>query len=198
MSILDKVNRKSKKNTREIMNAKSIKKYGIETYLNNNLVYIIVQPENLKVLSSSIVEQKINKLTIIFKEVEQLEILSLSSRESFEENKKFIKQRLKEEKLEPVRKILQKDLEFFNKIDIQTASAREFLIVLSFKKEKEKEIYLATNRILKLLKDEGFVARKSEKEDIKKMLSVYFVQNLTNVYYEDFNGQSILMNENYF
>ncbi len=199
MSIADKIKNKKTLSTRKFINTKNITDYGIETYKGGELVYILIKPVNLSVLSRENTESKINNLMVLFKEIEAIEIMCISSRENFEENKEYLEKRLFEEKNQNIRKVLEKDLMFFDRVQIQTASAREFLVVLRFNSEDNKELYNTTNRVLKILNEQGFNVKLSDKSDIKRMVAAYFVQNVTQVYFEDINGIKYLIDEdNYF
>ncbi len=199
MSLKDQIKSRKKESTRRFINTKDITDYGLSTYKGGELVYLIIKPVNLVVLSKSSIEHKIQNLVVVFKEIEELEIVCLSSRESFDDNKAYLQKRLEEETNPIIRKLLEKELSFFDRIQIQTASAREFLVVLRFRTDKEKEIYQTTNRVLKLLSEQGFNARLGLKADIKRILAVYFIQNVTQVYFEDFNGLRYLQgSDDYF
>ncbi len=213
MSLIDIMKNKKKVSTRQFINTKDISEYGLKTYKGGSLVYIVIKPSNLSVLASDKITNKVTNLMVVFSEIEELEIVCMSSREKFDDNNLNIDNLLAKEKNEHIRSLLEKDKHFFERVQIQTASAREFFIVLRFQDDKEKEAgsmgeqfvkqttsrYQTTNRVLKLLNEQGFDARLSKKADIKKMLAVYFVQNVTQVYFEDYNGSRFLMdNEDYF
>ena len=53
------------------------------------------------------------------------------------------------------------------------------------------------SRITKLLKDSGFSYRLAAKEDIKRLYAVYFVQNITQVYFDDYDGERFVKGEEY-
>ncbi len=188
MSIKDLIRKKKTVTTRRFINTEDITDYGLKTFKGGELVYIVIKPVNLLVLNSEHIRTKINNLVVVFRELEELEIICLSSRENFDDNKLFLKKRIAEEKNEKVRELIEKDMKFFDKVQIQTASAREFMIILRFNTNKENEIFNTTNRALKLLNEQGFDVRRGTKDDIKKMLAVYFIQNVTQVYFEDYNG----------
>lgn len=188
MSIKDLIRKKKIETTRKFINTEDITDYGLKTYVGGDLVYIVIKPVNLLVLTSAKIQQKIQQLVVVLSELEEIEIICLSSRENFDDNKEFLKSRFEEERNPKLREILEKDMKFFDMVQIQTSSAREFMIILRFNTNKEKEIYNTTNRALKLLTEQGFYVRRGNKDDIKKMLAVYFVQNVTQVYFEDFNG----------
>lgn len=69
------------------------------------------------------------------------------------------------------------------------ATAREFLIIIRLKDEKESELFPYLSRIEKSLKDQGFTVRRADSFDIKRLLGVYYEQNVTTEVYEDFDGE---------
>jgi len=45
------------------------------------------------------------------------------------------------------------------------------------------------SRIEKSLKDQGFTARRADNADIKRLLGVYYEQNVTTEKFEDYDGE---------
>ena len=134
----------------------------------------------------------------VLKGIAEIEILCLNSRENFENNKQFLRSRMEQEQNPVVRKLLEKDLSFLDRIQVQMATAREFLILIRLRneKEKEKEVFPYLSRIEKSLKEQGFSVKRADKEDIKRILAVYFEQNVTTEKFEDFDGERwIILNE---
>ncbi len=195
MSVVDIMKNSKKVNTRRFINTKDIWDYGLETYKGGTLVYINVKPINLSVLSSDKIANMVTNLMLVISEIEKIEISCLSSRENFDENKIALEELLEKETNEKIRRLIEKDISFFDRVQIQTASARVFLITLRFSKDREKEIFQTTNRVLKLLNERGFSAKQCQKADLKRMLAVYFVQNVTQVYFEDYNGSRFILEE---
>lgn len=61
---------------------------------------------------------------------------------------------------------------------------------------KKKEIFPYLNRIEKTLRGQGFSVKRAEKEDIKRILAVYYEQNVTTEKFEDFDGERwIILND---
>ena len=116
-------------------------------------------------------------------------MLCLNSRENFEDNKRFLRSRIEQEDNPTVRKLLEADLTFLDRIQVQMATAREFLIVIRLRDEKPNEVFPYLNRIEKTLREQGFSVKRAEKEDIKRILAVYFEQNVTTEKFEDFDGE---------
>ena len=62
----------------------------------------------------------------VLKGVAEIEMLCLNSRENFEENKSFLRKRAEEEKNPVIRKLLERDQNFLDRIQVQMATARDF------------------------------------------------------------------------
>ena len=62
--------------------------------------------------------------------------------------------------------------------------------------QKENEIFSYLNRIEKMLVEQGFKSKRAEEEDIRRILAVYFEQNVTTEKFEEFDGERwIILNE---
>mgnify|MGYP001072288716 CR=1 FL=1 len=85
-------------------------------------------------------------------------MLCLNSRENFEENKSFLRKRAEEERNPVIRKLLERDQNFLDRIE-------------------------------KSLKEQGFSASRAGSEDIKRIMAVYYEQNVTSEKFEDFDGE---------
>ncbi len=191
---------KKNKTTKEETNAKNIAENGVETYGSEFLVYFLVQPDNIAVLSESAVASKVKRLAAVMKGFDSLEMACINSRENFESNKHFYQKRMAEEKSQAVRELLERDMKHLDEVQVQTASAREFLFLLRFRdyNPEADDVRMGISRMEKLLKDEGFSARLATKEDIKRLYAVYFVQNITQVYFDDYDGAQFVKGDGYF
>lgn len=191
---------KKNKTTKEETNAKNIAENGVETYGGEFLVYFLVQPDNIAVLSESAVASKVKRLAAVMKGFDSLEMACINSRENFESNKHFYQKRMAEEKSPAVRELLERDMKHLDEVQVQTASAREFLFLLRFRdyNPEADDVRMGISRMEKLLKDEGFSARLATKEDIKRLYAVYFVQNITQVYFDDYDGAQFVKEDGYF
>lgn len=180
---------KQRASTRQLIRAKEITDYSLVTYGQGELVYFIVKPSNISVLSEASISARIYALMTVLKGVAEIEILCLNSRESFEDNKRFLKMRMEQETNPVIRKLLEQDQNHLNRIQVQMATAREFLIIIRLKDEKESEVFPYLSRIEKSLKEQAFSVKRADKEDIKRLLAVYYEQNVTTEKFEDFDGQ---------
>ena len=191
----EKQEAKRRASTRQLIGAKEITDYSLVTYGHGELVYFIVKPTNISVLSQASVGARIYALMTVLKGVAEIEMLCLNSRESFEDNKRFLRSRMEHEGNPVVRKLLEKDLSHLDRIQVQMATAREFLILIRLKEEKESEVFPYLARIEKSLKEQGFSVRRADKEDIKRLLAVYYEQNVTTEKFEDFDGERWIIPE---
>ena len=170
------------------MNTRRITEYSLETYDRDELVYFMIRPTNLSVLSESSVGARVYALMNVLKGVAEIEMLCLNSRENFEENKGFLRRRAEEERNPVIRQLLERDQNFLDRIQVQMATAREFLILIRLRNQKGKDVFSYLDRIEKSLKEQGFDSRRADEEDIKRILAVYYEQNVTSEKFEDFDG----------
>ena len=187
---------KQKKFTRQLINTKAVTDHSLVTYGHGELVYFIIKPTNISVLSEASISARIYALMTVLKGMAELEFLCLNSRENFEDNKRFLRQRLEQEDNPAVRKLLEYDLSHLDRIQVQMATAREFLVIIRLRNEKENEVFPYLNRIEKTLREQGFSTKRADNEDIKRLLAIYFEQNVTTEKFEDFDGARwIILND---
>ena len=106
--------RKNEQSTRELMGTKELSDYSIRTYRKDELVYFLIQPSNLSVLSE------------------------------------------------------------------ESLSARIYGLMT----------------VLKGITEQGFTSKRADEEDMKRILDVYFEQNVTTEKFEEFDGERwIILNE---
>jgi len=180
---------RQKLSTRQLIGTKDITDYSLQTYGHGELVYFIIKPSNISVLSEARVSARIYALMTVLKGMAEIEMCCLNSRENFEDNKRFLRARIEQENSPTICRLLEADLNFLDRIQVQMATAREFLIIIRLKDEKQKEIFPYLNRIEKTLREQGFAVKRAGRDDIKRILAVYFEQNVTTERFEDFDGE---------
>lgn len=183
----EKAAAREKASTRQLMDINGVTDYCLSTG-HGDLVFFIVKPTNINVLSTESVAARIYALMTVLKGMAELEMLCLNSRENFEDNKAFLKQRLSVEDNPAIRKLLERDSTQLDRMQTQMATAREFLIIIRLKDEKQSDVFPYLSRIEKSLKDQGFTAQRADGDDIRRLLGVYFEQNVTTERYEDYDG----------
>lgn len=195
------MNRKQKKkdareqSTRQLMGIDDFTDYGIATRMGN-LVFFVIKPTNISVLPGSGVGARIYALLNVIKGQAEIEMLTLNSKESFENNKDFYRQQANLEDLPAIRKLLEQDSAHLDRIQVLMASSREFYILVRLQGKKESDVFSYLSRIEKSIKDNGFTVRRATEQDLKRMLGVYFEQNVTTERFEDHDGERwIIMGE---
>ena len=189
MSLFDLSKNRKRKSTRQLIGVRKIGGHSLETYNQGELVFFIVKPHNLAVLSFENITYRLHAMTTILKSIETLELSCMNSRESFEDNKEFLRQRIEIEDVESVNELNRQDIEFLDQIQLEMATAREFVITIRFRREKPAEILNQINRTEKLLKEQGFDIRRANKADIQRIMAVYFEQNITHMEFDDLDGE---------
>ena len=188
--------RKNEQSTRDLMGTKELSDYSIRTYRKDELVYFLIQPSNLPVLSEESLSARIYGLMTVLKGITEIEMMCLNSRENFEDNKRYLKNRAEEETNPTVRKLLELDAGHLDRMQVQMATAREFLLIIRLRNQKENEVFAYLNRIEKMLVEQGFTSKRADEEDMKRILAVYFEQNVTTEKFEEFDGERwIILNE---
>lgn len=179
---------RQKQSTRELIGIDEITDYSLKTPYGE-LVYFIIHPTNISVLSDESVSARIYSLMTVLKGIAEIEMLCLNSKENYDNNKQYLKKRMEMEQNPVIRKLLQQDSTNLDRMQVQMATAREFLIIIRLKNEKESNIFPYLARIEKSLKDQGFAAKRADNSDIKRFLGVYYEQNVTTEKYEDYDGE---------
>lgn len=178
---------RERQSTRQLIGIDGISECSLLTS-HGELAFFSIKPTNISVLSDTSVAARIYALMTVLKGQTEVEILCINSRENFEENKSFLKARTNVENLPAVRKLLELDAVSLDRLQVQMATAREFLIIVRPKREKEADVRSHLMTIEKSLKDQGFTVRLCESEGIKRLLGVYYEQNVTTEKYEDNDG----------
>ena len=190
----DKQNKKLK-STRELINAKTISNGSLKLFNDDEIVFFIIKPQNLSVMSQENIGAKIFSLTNVLKGLADMEMICLNSRDNFEDNKIFIKKRISEENDKVIINLLKKDLYHLDQIQTQTATSRLFLLAVRIKPNDQVETVALIHRIEKLIKLQNLQVEKADKEQIKNMLAVYFEQNVTSDQFEDYEGMRWYSND---
>lgn len=179
---------KKRASTRRLIGIKDITDYSLVTYEHGELVYFLIKPTNLSVLSDENIRARIYALMTVLVGMTEIEMCAYNSRENFDGNKQYLKKRIKEETNYVIRQLLERDMEHLDEIQVQTATAREFAIVVRLKNQSEKEVFPYLNRIEKTIRDQGFAVKRADREDIKRLIAVYFEQNVTQETFEEHDG----------
>lgn len=184
----DKKQSSQKQSVRQLMDITDITSHSLITGYGE-LVFFIINPTNISVLSDVSISSRIYALMNVLKGMAEIEMLCLNSRENFEDVKSNIRYRMEAEQNIAIRKLLEQDMIHLDRMQVQMATAREFLIIIRLRNEKESDVWPYLSRIEKSLKDQGFTAKKANETDIKRILGVYYEQNVTTEKFEDYDGE---------
>ena len=187
------MNRKQKKellrhqSTRQLMGIARITPHGIQTETGERVFYLI-RPDNLSVLSPEVIRSRIRSLTVLLSTQPSLELLALDSRESFQQNKEYYRRRLEEETAPEVRALLERDLAHLDAIQFASASSREFVLVLPVDRKAGMDEG-ALRQMEKTICDHGLRVKLAEEQDVKRLLAIYYQQDLTTEVFHDIDGE---------
>lgn len=181
---------RQRKSTRQLMGIVRITPHGVQTESGERAFYLI-RPDNLSVLSPEVIQSRIRSLTVLLSTQPSIEILALDSRESFQRNKEYYQRRIEEESVPEVRALLEKDLEHLETIQFSSASSREFVLVLPLD-EKAGADENTLRQIEKSICDRGLSVHLAEEQDVKRLLAIYYQQDLTTEVFRDFDGEEFV------
>ena len=184
------MNRKQKKelrerqSTRQLMGISQLTDHGVKT-AKGELVFFMLSPDNLSVLSPEGVQARVTALGHLLRTTPAVRLQAMDSRESFQANKDFYQRRLEQEQLPAIRDLLRQDAAHLDDIQASTASAREFALVYPVDKDSAADPRLTE----KNLRDAGFHVRLAGEQDIKRILAVYYQQDVVTEQFLNFDGE---------
>ena len=172
----------------DLIGIKTFTKYGLET-TKGELLFYQVAPTNISVLSYANVEIKIRHLMMVLSSIPDIEIVCTDSSECFDDNKAFLHDRSDAESNPKVRKIIKKDIEFLDQIQMEMATARQFLFIARCKKMKPSQVFRTANSIEQTITEQGFETHRLKKDEIKRFLALYFDASMNGEHMPDVDGE---------
>lgn len=165
--------KKKGRSVQDLLGIKTFTKYGLSTN-KGELLFYLVSPTNISVLSHTNIEIKIRHLMMVLSALPDIEIVCTDSSECFDDNKAYLTERLEVEENAKVRKLIKKDIEFLDTVQVEMATARQFFFVARIKGQKDKQVFETANRIESKIAGEGFEVHRLKKPEIKRILALYF------------------------
>lgn len=159
------------------------------------LVFFLVRPDNLSVLSSAGIGNRVRALMELLRGTETVMLRVMDSRESYDQNKIYYQQRMEEETNPAIRALLARDREHLDEIQTMTASAREFALAYPLNRQGSESIQAQLDRMAKDICDRGFHVRLAGDQDLKRLLAVYYQQDVTTAYFESVDGESVVRDD---
>lgn len=189
MAKKEKTQKKRKgQSVQDLIGVKTFTKYGLQTN-KGELLFYTVSPTNISVLSHVNIEIKIRHLMMVLSAIPDIEITCTDSSECFDDNKAYLHGRLKDEQNPKVRKLIKKDIEFLDNVQVEMATARQFLLTARIKGSKDKQVFDTANRIEKIISEQGFEVSRMRKADIKRFLAIYFEASMQGEQMPDADGE---------
>ena len=172
----------------DLIGVKTFTKYGLATN-KGELLFYQVAPTNISVLSHINIEIKIRHLMMVLSSIPDIEITCTDSSECFDDNKAYLHDRVDVETNPKVRKLIKKDIEFLDQIQMEMATARQFLFIARCKKLKPAQVFRLANSIEQTITEQGFETHRLKKEEIKRFLALYFDASMNGEQMPDVDGE---------
>lgn len=178
---------RQRQTARQLMGIDQLTDHGLKTP-NGELVFYCIQPDNLSVLPTEEVRERVLALGNLLRTTNEMILMALDSRESFQHNQLWYRQRLEEESTPALRQLLRQDMAHLNNIQSSSASSREFAMAFRLdEKTANDPIQLA--QIAKRIHGFGFQVRLAEEQDIKRILAVYYQQDVVTDHFPSYDGE---------
>ena len=152
---------RQRQTSRQLMGIRQLTDHGAKT-AGGELVFFMIKPDNLSVLSGEGIRSRVKNLTDLLCGTQEVRLLALDSRESFQRNKDWYRQRLETEELPAIRELLRQDAAQLRQME-------------------------------QALRDLGFHARLASEQDVKRLLAVYYQQDVTTEWFENCDGERWVM-----
>lgn len=180
-------NKRKGRSVQQLLGIQTFTKYGLMTDGGELLFYLVV-PTNISVLSAANIEIKIRHLQTLLSAIPDLEIICTDSCECFDDNKAYLHRRAMEESSPNVRGLLLKDREMLTSMQAEMSTARQFVLVKRCKDMKPEQVFTAMNRVLKIIAEQGFEAQRMDKGEIKRLIAIYFGASMDGDLMPDVDG----------
>lgn len=176
------------RSVQDLIGIKTFTKYGLATN-KGELLFYLVSPTNISVLSHVNIEIKIRHLMMVLSAIPDIEITCTDSSECFDDNKAYLTERTEAEQNPKVRKIIKNDIDYLDAMQMEMATARQFMFIARLKNTKDKQTFDTANRIEKVISEQGFEVRRMQKADIKRFLALYFDASMNGEQLPDTDGE---------
>lgn len=186
--------KKRKNSVQELLGITTFTKYGLMTN-RGELLFFQVAPTNISVLSYANIGIKIYHLMMVLSTMPNIEIVCTDATECFDDNKVYLQRRRQEEKTKAVRELIEKDIQFLDQIQVETASSRQFLFVMRIKGGGEKNTFAIMNGVEKNIADQCFEVHRLGKNNIKRLLARYFEASMSGEQMPDADGEQFFQQE---
>ena len=182
---------RKKKSTRQLVGIENLTDNSVQT-ADGELSFYFVQPTNLNVLPEAGVRGRVTALLSVLKGMAEVEMLALDSKESFQDNRLFYRQRMEQEENSAIRALLAQDRRHLDDVQTMMASSRQFCFVLR-RRKTDGAINFTT--VEQQLRDSGFAVQRAEGQALLELLAIYFEQDATHEVFDLVDGARWLTTE---
>ena len=182
---------RQRQTTRQLMGVTRLTEHGAVCG-RDELLFYLLRPDNLSILSPEGIRGRVRALTGLLQGMASLELLALDSKESFQDNRQFYRQRLEAEDMPAIRGLLVQDRQHLDSVQTTMASSREFCFVLRRRKTDGTMNYAPLEQ---QFRDCGFVVQRAEGQRLLELLAIYFEQDATHEVFSFVDGAQWLTAE---
>ena len=182
---------RQRQTTRQLMGVTHLTEHGAVCG-RDELLFYLLRPDNLSILSPKGIRGRVRALTGLLQGMASLELLALDSKESFQDNRQFYRQRLEAEDMPAIRGLLVQDRQHLDSVQTTMASSREFCFVLRRRKTDGTMNYASLEQ---QFRDCGFVVQRAEGQRLLELLAIYFEQDATHEVFSFVDGAQWLTAE---
>ncbi len=190
------MNRKQKKearqraSTRQLMGVRELTEHGASTP-DGEFIFYLIRPDNLSVMPEESIRNRVLSLTNLLRSSAELTMVALDSRESFQQNKDYYQRRMEHENLPAVLELLRRDSAHLDAIQTGAASSREFALLV----RPDSKLPMDHNQLAQMEKRIhgcGFTVRLAGRQDIKRILAVYYQQDAFTEDFKNHDGEGMV------
>lgn len=157
----------------------------------SSMIFYRLSPSNLAVLSDDNIYTKIVNLMNMFRSMGIMEMYATDDRENFSENRVFLRERINAETNPNIRLLLEKDERNMGDIEADSSSARIFMIAFTIPSSQfEQKIMDQLKNFDKIASLSQISVRRMGKEDVKRLIAVYFKHDTVADEFPDVDGES--------
>ena len=171
-----------------LIGIKGFTEYGLST-AGGELLFFVISPINISVLSSDSVENKVRKLTLVLSAEPDIEIVCVDSAERFDDNKAYLQERINNETNPQIKTLLKKDATFLDEIQAELTTARQFIFIARCKGWKSSKVLSYANTVSKVLSEQGLDVHRMKKTMIKRLIAICFEASLTGENICEYDGE---------
>lgn len=191
MTRKEKLALRQHQSTRQLMGMQGIASHGITTS-NSELVFFLIRPDNLSVLSSEGIRARVTALANLLRAEPAVELLGCRFQGILPTKQGILSEETGRGNDPCHSEMLIEDMRHLDEILSSSASAREFVLIL--RRDLKADMSEGTLRQLeKGICDHGLHVRLADEQDVKRLLAVYYQHDITTDFFQDVDGEKAVI-----